>query len=234
MQARLIDACIKVIAAAQRPGDVCVRSIASAAETSPSTLYTYYASLDELVAAAAKRLYLCLNQERLQALQQGVSASSPATPPVRLILAAMVGPPVRWSLDPAKPYAVFTYLNALRSPQGPSDALKVLIDHVDQFTPFIRYLQQAAPWFDRVEIGWRVSATLGVRSQVLRDARRTRLLTNNQLDLDDPDTVIEMILDAAEPMFTHNPLNSGAGARARAKVRRHLSCPSSNDMEQVA
>jgi hypothetical protein len=89
----------------------------------------------------------------------------------------------------------------MHGPDGPSRALQSLVDHVDQYRPFIHHLQAAAPWFDEVGIGWRVNATLGIRSQVLREGRRTRLLTQGRLDLRDPAVVIALILDVSAPMF---------------------------------
>jgi len=184
-ETRLIEACISVISSARRKQDVSVRAIAQAAGTSPTALYGYYACLEDLVGAAAKSLYRRVNHERMVALQQAVEDAGSGTPSVRRILDALIGPPVRWSLD-----------------------LRLLVDHVDQYRPFIRHLHQAAPWYDEAEIGWRVNATLGVRSQVLREGRRTRLLTQGRLDLQDPSVVIALILDVTEPMFGCRQTNS--------------------------
>jgi AcrR family transcriptional regulator len=222
---RLIAACIKVISAAAKPCDVTVRAIACAAATSPAALYGHYASLDDLVIAAAKYLYTQVNHDRMLALQRVVDQSAPGHPSLRDVLAALIGPPVRWSLDPSRPYAVFRYINTLQGVDGASATLQPLIDQVDQYRVFVAYLQRAAPWFDEVDIGWRINAALGVRTQVLREPRRTRLLTHDRLDLQDPDNVIEMILDVVEPMFLpraevcRQPAVPQAGARRRAAGR---------------
>jgi hypothetical protein len=46
-----------------------------------------------------------------------------------------------------------------------------------------------APWFDNVEIGWRINATLGVKTQVLREPSRTPLLTQDHPDLKNTEVV---------------------------------------------
>jgi AcrR family transcriptional regulator len=198
---RLIAACISVIGSASKPCQVTVRTIASAAATSPAALYSHYVSLDDLIIATAEHLYVQINHERMLALQEAIEKSRPNPAPLRDVLGAMIGPPVRWSLDPRRPYAVFRHINRMQGLDGASAALRALIDQVDQYRVFAAYLQKAAPWFDDVEIGWRINAALGVRTQVLREPRRTRLLTHDRLDLQDPDVVIDLILDVVEPMF---------------------------------
>ncbi len=198
---RLIAACISVIGSASKPCQVTVRTIASAAATSPAALYSHYLSLDDLIIATAEHLYVQINHERMLTLQAAIERSRPQPAPLRDVLAAMIGPPVRWSLDPMRPYAVFRHINRMQGLDGASAGLRALIDQVDQYRVFAAYLKKAAPWFDDVEIGWRINAALGVRTQVLREPRRTRLLTQDRLDLQDPDAVIELILDVVEPMF---------------------------------
>ncbi len=198
---RLIDATIEVIHATGDPKKVTIREIARVAGTSISALYRSYASLDDLIVAAAKLLYAQVNHERMSALQQAVDSAKPDPAPLRDLLAALIGPSVRWSLDTARPYAVFQRVNNLPAIGGVTSATQPLIDQIAQHQAFITYLQRSAPWFNDVEIGWRVNAALGVRSQVLRETRRTMLLTQNRLDLTDPEVIIDLMLDVIEPMF---------------------------------
>jgi len=198
---RLIDATIQVIHVAIGPKKVTVREIARVAGTSVSALSRSYASLDDLIVAAAKLLYAQVNYERMSALKQAVDSAKPDPAPLRDLLAALIGPLVRWSLDPDRPYAVFQRAGSLPAIGGATSATQPLIDQIAQHQAFITYLQRSAPWFDDVEIGWRVNAALGVRSQVLRETRRTMLLTQNRLDLTDPEVVIDLMLGVIEPMF---------------------------------
>lgn len=200
-KSRLIAACIKVIAEASKSSDVTVRAIAHAATTSPAALYGHLASVDDLIITTAKHLYIQINHERMLALQQAIDRSGPDHAPLREVLAALIDPPVRWSLDPSRPDAVFRHIDKMRGVNGASAPLQSLIDKVDQLRVFVTYLQRAAPWFDDVEIGWRINATLGVRTQVLREPSRTRWLTQDRLDLKDAEVVVALILDVVEPMF---------------------------------
>lgn len=198
---RLMDAAILVICAAKTKRDVSAREIARVADISVSGLYQFYPSLDALVIATAKKLYAQVNHERMMALQVAIDRSRPEPAPLRDILIALIGPSVRWSLDPRRPYAVFDYVNTMPGSDGAATVLRPLVDQIAVHQAVIKCLRQTTPWFDDVDIGWRVNAALGVRSQVLRESRRTMLLTQNRLDLSDPDTTINLMLDVLEPMF---------------------------------
>jgi AcrR family transcriptional regulator len=200
-RSRLIDATVEVICAAKTRRDVTAREIARVADISVSGLYQHYPSLNALIIASAKKLYAQVNHERMTALQAVMDRSRPNPAPLRDILAALIGPPVRWSLDPKRPYAVFKYINTMPGSEGAATVMRPLIDQIESHRAVITYLRQSAPWFDDVEIGWRVNAALGVRSQVLRESRRTMLLTQNRIDLSDPDVIIELVLDVIAPMF---------------------------------
>jgi hypothetical protein len=62
-------------------------------------------------------------------------------------------------------------------------------------------LKRIAPWLEEVDIGWRLNCALGIRSQVTRSRQRTELLTNHQMDLDNPDLVIARMVEVIAPMF---------------------------------
>lgn len=198
---RLMDATTLVICGAKTRRDVSVREIARVADISVSGLYQFYPSLDALVIATAKKLYAQVNYERMMALQMAIDRSRPEPAPLRDILIALIGPSVRWSRDPQRPYAVFDYINTLTGGNGAATVLQPLVDQIAAHQAVITCLRQTTPWFDDVDIGWRVNAALGVRSQVLRESRRTMLLTQNRLDLSDPDATIDLMLEVIEPMF---------------------------------
>jgi len=53
-----------------------------------------------------------------------------------------------------------------------------------------------------VDIGFRISCLLGVRSQMTRSRQRTEELTGHRLALGDPDVVIAEVIAATASMFT--------------------------------
>lgn len=215
---RLIEACIRVIVTARTPHSVTVREVARVSGTGVAALDHYYCSLDDLIIASGTRLYAQVNHERMYALQQAVERARPDPAPLRDLLTALIGPRVRWSLDPARPYGVFRYIIGMSAGGAQTDCLRPLTDQVEQQRAFIAALQRAAPWFDEIKIGWRLNAALGVRSQVLREQRRTMLLTRGQPDLSDPDTDIDLMLDVIQPMFSRPELQR-ASTPTRHPVR---------------
>ena len=69
----------------------------------------------------------------------------------------------------------------------------------DHLRAFIRQLRRIAPWFDEGEIGWRVNAVLGGRSQITRHRARSRLLAGGGAE--DAEALIERIVEVSAPMF---------------------------------
>ncbi|WP_226576178.1 TetR family transcriptional regulator [Acuticoccus sediminis] len=198
---RLIAAAERVICRARVFGDVTVRRIAAEAEVNPSAIAYHFGSLEKLTAAVGARIYRRLNAERVDELQRAVDRARPQPPGIDGLVAALVGPSIRWSLDPASAYPVLTYMNRLALMADTPDSYREMIENVEHHRIFIRYLREAAPWYDEVEIGWRLNAALGVRTQVIRSRRRTAALTGGAIDLDDADTVVRHLVSVIAPMF---------------------------------
>jgi AcrR family transcriptional regulator len=198
---RLVAACERAICRSKRFSDVTVRAIAAEAGVAASAVSHHFGSLEDLVAETGMRAYRRLNAERLEALQAAVDAHRPAPPPLRDVIAALVGPSVRWSLDPDSPYRVFTYLQGLSTLSDRPERFNPMTEHLGHHRAFIQCLRRIAPWFDEIETGWRLNAALGVRSQFTRHRSRSALLTRNQMDLTDPAAVIERMIEVIQPMF---------------------------------
>mgnify|MGYP000480614737 CR=1 FL=1 len=198
---RLLDGAEAVICRARVFTDVTVRAIAAETGANVSAIAYHFGSLEGLVAAVAARVYDRLNAERLADLKQATDRSHPDLPPLDQVIAALVGPSVRWSLDPHSPYPVLTYLNRMLVMSEAPENYEAIIEKVDHHRAFVHILHRLAPWFDRVEIGWRLNAALGIRSQVLRQRRRSAILTEQVMDLSDPQAVTDAIVDVILPMF---------------------------------
>lgn len=197
---RLLDAAEAVVLRARNPASVSVRQVAAEAGVSVSVISYHFGSFEDLMVALAMRAYRQLNQERMAVLQAAIDRHRPEPPPVREILAALVGPPVRWALSGTGAYAILRHVYAIMVTSAHPRRFRIIEASVEQHMAIVACLTRRVPWLSEAEIGWRVNAILGIRTQVLR-TDHSALLSRGRLDLSDPEAVIDAILDIAEPMF---------------------------------
>lgn len=199
---RLMDACEHLLCEAEALEDLTVRRIAIEANATPSAIAYHFGSQEELIAAVAERVYLRLNAERLSLLRKAVDRRAPGPPDLEEVIAALVGPSIRWSLDPASSYPVLSHFTSMAKThrEGASHYQRI-IHNVEHHRAFIPHLKRIAPWLDEVDIGWRLNCALGIRSQVTRSRSRTEVMTNYRMNLDDPDLVIARMVEVIAPMF---------------------------------
>jgi AcrR family transcriptional regulator len=199
---RLMDACETLLCETDTLEDLTTRRIAIQAEATPSAIAYHFGSQEELITAVAERVYRRLNAERLSLLQKAVDRRAPAPPDLEEVIAALVGPSIRWATDPKSSYAVLAHFTSMAQAHRDDVAhYRRIIDDVEHHRAFIPHLKRIAPWLDEVDIGWRLNCALGIRSQVTRNRPRTALLTNYQLDLDNVDLVIGRMVEVIAPMF---------------------------------
>lgn len=198
---KLMDACERVLCEVETVDDVTVRRIAAKAGANPSAVSYHFGSQEELVIAVARRVYLRLNAERLSLLQNAAARRAPAAPELDEVIAALIGPSVRWSLDPASSYPVLVHFTLMAQRSRDQRLYRAIIEGVEHHRAFVPHLKRIAPWLDEVDIGWRLSCALGIRSQVIRSRLRTEVLTDHEIDLADPEIVIARMVEVIAPMF---------------------------------
>ncbi|NGN44764.1 hypothetical protein G6N74_27280 [Mesorhizobium sp. CGMCC 1.15528] len=79
------------------------------ANANPSAISYHFGSQEKRIIAVAHRVYRRLIAECHVLLQKAVARRMPAPPYLEKVIAALIGPSVRWSLDPASSYAVLTH-----------------------------------------------------------------------------------------------------------------------------
>lgn len=205
---KLIAACEALLQAAAHPEEVTVRGIAQRAGSSLGAVNYHFGSLEQLVLAVSERVYLRLNAERLSLLHGAVQRAHPAPAPVEDLIVALVGPSIRWSLDASSSYAVLRHMVSISQASDHPEIFKPMIEGIDHHLTFIPHFRRIAPWLSEVEIGFRISCLLGVRTQMTRNRDRTDELTGHRLDLADPEVVLAQIVAATAPMFTRPPADS--------------------------
>jgi AcrR family transcriptional regulator len=198
---KLMDACERVLCEVETVDDVTVRRIAAKAGANPSAVSYHFGSQEELVIAVARRVYLRLNAERLSLLQNAAARRAPAAPELDEVIAALIGPSVRWSLDPASSYPVLVHFTLMAQRSRDQRLYRAIIEGVEHHRAFVPHLKRVAPWLDEIDIGWRLSCALGIRSQVIRSRLRTEVLTDHEIDLADPEIVIARMVEVIAPMF---------------------------------
>ena len=214
----LLIAAEAVICRARDTTDVTSRAIAAEAGATLSAIAYHFGSLDGLVAQVGRRVYQRLNRERMALLQEAIDRHRPDPPPVACVIEALIGPSIRWSLDPKSPYKTFAFMRH-RSVLSPTpDLFRQMVDEVDHHRAFIGVLRRCAPWLTDAEVGWRVNAALGIRSQVTQQPRRAEVLTDFAIDLSDPATVIASIVEIVTPMFDR-PVTTGRTAHRSVQRR---------------
>ncbi|MFN4098227.1 MAG: TetR/AcrR family transcriptional regulator [Pararhodobacter sp.] len=192
----LIEACIELVGQGAQLRDLTVRSITHRAGVSLSAVSYHFGSLDELIAVVAQRVYARINLRRVELFQQAVERSQPEPPPLRDVLDALIRPTVGKRPEIRFLQQIGSLLSKPASPE-----LTKLDNEMAPHQIIVDSLLARAPWLSRAEIGWRVHAILGIRTHVQRRESRMRVLSDDRLDLDDPEVVIGIILDIAVPMF---------------------------------
>ncbi len=198
---RLLDVCEQLLCEVDSVDDLTVRRLATAAGVTPSSVSYHFGSQERLIVATAQRVYKRLNQERMNLLSQAVQRRFPELPELEEIVAALVGPSVRWSLDPTSKYRVLAHFNAMPQRSRDPEIYRAIIEGVEHHRVFMAYLRQLAPWLDDAAVGWRMSCALGIRSQVTRSRVRNEVLTDHAIDFSNPDEVIARIVEVVAPMF---------------------------------
>ena len=199
--ARLLDACEQLLCEIDSIDELTARRLARRASTTPSSVSYHFGSQEQLVIATAQRVYKRLNAERLSLLNDAVQRASPEPPALDQIIAALIGPSVRWSLQPNSKYPVLAHFTAMAQRSREPELYRAVVEGIEHHRMFMPYLRLLAPWLSEADIGWRMSCALGIRSQVTRSRTRNEILTNHAIDFSDPEVVIARIVEVVVPMF---------------------------------
>lgn len=215
---QLRDACEQLLCEAQTPDGVTVRRIAMRAGANVAAVNYHFGSLEKLVFEVGERVYLRLNAERLSLLAQAVATKN--LPDAGSLIAALVGPSIRWSLDPKSSYRVLRHMTTIAQASHHPEIFQPMVEDVEHHRVFIPHFRALAPWLSDAEIGFRISCVLGVRSQVIRSRHRTEMLTDHAIDLGNAEVVLDQVVAATAPMFTSPPMPT-ANPNSVSIVSRH-------------
>lgn len=205
---KLRAACESLLNAARHPDDVTVRRIVARAGTSIGAVNYHFGSLEQLVFEVGRQVYLRLNAERLALLQAAVQRHRTDPVPSAELIHALVGPSIRWSLDPQSSYGVLRHLTSMAQSSHHPEIFRPMIEDIEHHRAFVPHFRKGSPWLTDAEIGFRISCVLGVRSQMTRNRERTIELSGAAIDMCNADTVVAHVVAATAPMFSVPPSNS--------------------------
>lgn len=217
---KLMDACEQVLCDALHLDDVTVRKVVARAGVNVSAISYHFGSHEKLIFAVGQRVYQRLNAERLTLLQRAIDRSRPGPPALEELIEALVGPSVRWSLNPSSGYRVLSHFTTMMQRGKEPELYRSIIEGVEHHRAFVRHFQRIAPWLSEADVGWRINCALGIRSQFTRHRQRVVILTNNEMDFDDADVVIAGMVAVIAPMFRRE---AGFGHRAGQTVSNSVS-----------
>ena len=142
---KLRTACEQLLSAARHPDDVTVRTITCRAGTNVAAVNYHFGTLQHLIFSAAERVYLRLNAERLALLQAAVQRADPAPACAGDLIAALVGPSIRWSLDPHSSYGVLRHLTTLAQSSDDPEIFRPMVADIGTWSSTYQAAQHA-PW----------------------------------------------------------------------------------------
>ncbi len=191
----------RLLARASHIDQVPIRAIAREANVSVSAISYHFGSRDHLVAEVVKRVYRRLCAERLNLLKAAVDAGAPEPPELEAVIAALVGPSIRWHSDPNSGYMVFRHFSAVQISSHGLEFESIAGFSAEHLGPFMKAFGSIAPWLSDGEIGWRIHCALGIRQVAFRDSARCRILTEGAFDPADPESLLANMIDVIAPMF---------------------------------
>jgi AcrR family transcriptional regulator len=199
--AKLLNACEELLCSVKSIDELTARSVANAAGTTASAVSYYFGSQEQLIIAVATRVYKRLNAERMSLLNAAIQKAAPRPPYIDDLVAALIGPSVRWSLDPSSRYAVLAHFTTMAQRSSKPELYRQILEGIEHHRMFIPHFRAVAPWLNEADIGWRMSCALGIRSQVTRNRTRNEVLTGHSIDFSNADEVIGHIVAVVAPMF---------------------------------
>lgn len=191
----------RLLVAASGLDQVTVRRIAAMAGVNVAAVNYHFRSRDLLILTVVRRLYQRLNAERLALLQSAVDERAPEPPRLERLIAALVGPSVRWQLDPTSSYSAFVHFTTLTQQSRDPAVRNEMASEVEHLRAFVPPLRRIAPHLGDADIAWRIHCALGIRTQVTRSRRRGEMLVGDAMDFSDPELVISRMIEVIAPMF---------------------------------
>lgn len=179
---------------------VSVRDITADAGVNLASVNYHFSSKDALLFAIFRRRAGELNRERARLLHEANERHGGA-PPVREILEALFGPPVRWTHPDHERRVSVQFLIRARS-EGTKEMREVLRTDVSHLERFSDALIAACPDMPREDVYWRLHFCLGLlHNNRFAEFDRLRHLSGGLTQETDVEGLLARMVDFAEAGF---------------------------------
>ena len=180
---------------------VSVRDITAEANVNLASVNYHFGSKDALLFDIFRRRTAELNRMRARLLHEANDAHG-GRPPVRAILEALIGPPVRW-LDPNGDRLISVQFLIRARSEGTEAMRDVLRTDVSHLRRFADALRAARPDLPEVEVYWRLHFVLGmVHNNRFAEFDRLNTLSEGLTREDEIEPLIRRMVDFAEAGFS--------------------------------
>lgn len=179
---------------------VTMRALTAAAGVNLAAVNYHFGSKDALLLEVFRRGSLAINRERARLLGRAEARAAPGPAPVRDILLALFGPPVRatFSGHPASSGStIYMQFVARAVLDGPAEMRALIERDVRHLERFVAALARALPELPRAELLWRFHFAMGALHSIYHDLRRLDALAGGGLDLADPEATVARLVDFA-------------------------------------
>jgi len=177
-------------------GEVTMRDIVAAAGVNLAAVNYHFGSKDELLAELFVSRTTVLNRERFAELKAAEEAGG-GTASVEDILRALVGPPLRWCLNPDLQRSAAARFMTRASVETVPPIKKIVDREFRHLQRFATALKAALPHRDEVDVYWGLHFALAMIRQTVTDNERLRKLSGGLCDTSDTDGLIRRIVEAA-------------------------------------
>jgi AcrR family transcriptional regulator len=179
---------------------VSVRDVTAAAGVNLASVNYHFGAKDALLFEIFRRRTAELNRERARQLHEA-GARHGGAPPVRDILEALLGPPVRWSA-PDNPRSISLQFIIRARSEGTAQMRDVLQNDVSHLERFAAALIAALPHLSHETVYWRLHFALGMlHNNRFAEFDRLRQLSGGVTREDDVEALLARMLDFAEAGF---------------------------------
>jgi len=179
---------------------VSVRDITAQAGVNLASVNYHFGSKDALLFEIFRRRAGALNRERARRLHEANDRHG-GKPPLREILEALMGPPLRWGAHDSDRRISVQFLIRARS-EGTPEMRQALANDVSHLVRFAEALIAACPHLQPEDVYWRLHFCLGIQhNNRFVEFERLDLLSKGLTQGSDNESLLVRMLDFAEAGF---------------------------------
>jgi AcrR family transcriptional regulator len=179
---------------------VSVRDITAEAKVNLASINYHFGSKDALLLEIFTRRTAELNRARAKMLHEA-NAVHAGKPPVRVVLHALIAPPVRW-MDPKGERLISVQFLIRARSEGTDQMRDILRTDVSHLRRLSDALLVACPQLSEEEVYWRLHFSLGlIHNNRFAEFDRLNTLSGGLTREDEVDVLIQRMVDFAEAGF---------------------------------